>query len=129
MWSAVLFALVWIPRLVLGRLRDVRHLSVRALPRAAVAILVAAFTLLIVSPQFRVADELWGRPTALSVGFWAATWLFAATTAAGLMLAIYARQWDVRRSVRWHALAVSLANAVVLAYLTYWGMIGWRPWT
>jgi hypothetical protein len=34
----------------------------------------------------------------------------------------------VRRAVRWHAMAVSLANAVVLAYLVYWGVIGMRTW-
>jgi hypothetical protein len=56
------------------------------------------------------------------------TWLFALTTIAGLVQAIRARQWDVRPVVRRHALLVSIANVIVLAYLAYWGIIGLRTW-
>ena len=39
-----------------------------------------------------------------------------------------ARRWEVLPLVRRHALMVSIANVVVLAYLTYWGIIGLRTW-
>ncbi len=126
MASAVAFALVWVPRKMLGRLRKARHLSVRAFPLIAVLSLAAAFGVLMLSMD----DPLMklGRPTALSVGFFLLTLVFAAAALAGLVQAVRARKWEVHRGVWLHALLVSLANTVVFLYLGYGGVIGLRPW-
>lgn len=127
MLSAVLFALVWVPRKLLGRMRGVRHISVRALPVVAV-FLVAAATALLIAGSADYPDERFGVPTVWSVGFCVLTWLFAGTAIVGLMQTIRAQRWEVNRWVRRHALLVSVANVVVVGYLGYWGIIGLRTW-
>jgi CubicO group peptidase (beta-lactamase class C family) len=71
MASAVAFALVWVPRTALGRLKSAQHLSVRALPLLAVLFLAAAAGFVFMAS----ADPLprLGRPTFYSVGFFRST--------------------------------------------------------
>ncbi len=126
MASAVAFALVWVPRKMLGRLRNTRHLSVRAFPLIAVLALAGAFGVLMLSMDDPLVNL--GRPTALSVGFFLLSLVFAAAALAGLVQAVRARKWEIHRGVWLHALFVSLANTVAVLYLSYWGVIGLRPW-
>jgi hypothetical protein len=128
MVSSVLFALVWVPRKLFGRLQGVKHLSVRALPLLAVLCLVGVFVLIAASLEATLLFSRFGTMTAWSVGLWALTWLFACAAILGLVQAFRARHLGVRQSVRVHALLVSAANVVVLAYLAYWGIIGLRSW-
>jgi hypothetical protein len=127
MLTAVGFALVWVPRKLLGRLRDARHLSVRVFPVIAVVTLAVAFDVMLLSMDDPLPKL--GRPTVWSVGFYLLTLLFAAAALAGFVQAVRARNWEIRRGVWLHALLVSLANVVVLLYLGYWGVIGLRPWS
>jgi CubicO group peptidase (beta-lactamase class C family) len=127
MVSAVLFPLVWLPRKLLGRMKGVRHWSVRLLPLLAVLCLGAAFVLFFGAAASKPIDRL-GHPTAWSVGFCVLTWLFAVMAVAGLVQAIRASRWEVNRWMWTHALLVSAANVVVLCYLAYWGVIGLRTW-
>jgi hypothetical protein len=128
MLSAVLFALVWVPRWLLGRLRGVRGLSVRVLPLLAVLWLVGAFTLLAVSAEPPQVFERFGRLTPWSAGLCALTWLFALTAMIGLLQALRGRRLGVSRAVRRHALLVATANTLAAAYLAFWGIIGLRTW-
>jgi CubicO group peptidase (beta-lactamase class C family) len=128
MLSAVLFALVWVPRWTLRRLRGVKGLSVRALPLLAVLWLVGAFALLAVSGEPPLPFERFGRLTPWSVGLCALLWLFALTAVVGLMQAMRGRRLGVRRAVWLHSLLVSVANVLVAAYLAFWGLIGLRTW-
>lgn len=126
MASAVVFALVWMPRKLLGRSREVRHLSVRLFP------LLAAVALAVASGLFVLAGsdplERLGRPTVYSVGFLLLIWLFTVSTVLGLIQVGRARRWDVHRGVWVHSLLVSLANGLVALYLGYWGIIGLATW-
>jgi CubicO group peptidase (beta-lactamase class C family) len=126
MASAVAFALLWVPRKLLGRLRNTGHLSVRAFPLIAVLAIAGAFGVLMLSMDDPLVKL--GRPTVLSVGFFLLTLVFAAAALAGLVQAVRARKWEIHRGVWLHALFVSLANTVVVLYLSYWGVIGLRPW-
>ncbi|UCC81840.1 MAG: beta-lactamase family protein [Gemmatimonadota bacterium] len=127
MASSVAFALVWVPRKLLGRLRGARHLSVRTFPLLAVLSLVAGFFVLMLSMDDPIVKL--GRPTALSVGFFLLTLVFAAATLTGLVQVVRARKWEIHRGVWLHALLVSLANTAAVLYLSYWGVIGLRPWS
>lgn len=127
MLSAVLFALVWVPRWALRRMRGVKGLSVRVLPLLAVLWLVGAFALVAVSAP-PLLFERFGRLTPWSAGLCALTWLFALTAVIGLLQALRGRGLGVRQAVWLHALLVSAANTLVAAYLAYWGLIGLRTW-
>ena len=124
MASSILFALVWVPRKLLGRLRGISHLSVRTVPLLSVLSLAGAFGLIFAAGE----DVIWdfGRPTIWSWSWVVLTWLFAIFAVSGLVQAF--RNGSVRKSVRVHSLLVSLANLTVMLYLSYWGIIGLRPW-
>jgi hypothetical protein len=129
MLSAVVFALIWVPRKLLGRLRGVKHLSVRLLPLLAVFCLAGGVALVSLSVSGNEIITRFGHKTVWSLTFYLLTWLFALTAVAGLIQAVRARHWEVNRGVRLHALLVSLANTIVLLYLGYWGLIGLRTWS
>lgn len=127
MLIGVLFAVVWSPRKLLGRMRGVRHLSVRILPVVAAFWLTATSAILVVGSA-AYPSQLFGTPAFWSVCFCLLTRLFGVTAVAGLVQAVRARRWEVNRWVRRHALFVSVANLVVVGYLGYWGIIGLRTW-
>jgi hypothetical protein len=128
MLSSLLFAVVWVPRRLLGRMRAVQHLSVRALPLVAVLCLIGTFVLLVQAGDATLAINRLGRVTPFSIGVCVLTWLFAVATILGLVQVVRAGPMGVRRSVRIHSLLVVAANVVALAYLAYWGIIGLRTW-
>lgn len=127
MASAPLFALVWVPRKLLGGLRGVRHLHVRVVPLLSVLCLAAALALLAAAGADPI--QRLGKPTAYSVGFCAATIAFALTAVVGLALALAAPAGEMNRWARRHVIAVATACALVAAYLLRFGIIGLRTWT
>jgi len=124
--SIALFALVWIPRLVFGRLRGVKHLAVRVLPLLAVACLGAAMALIAMSTDSFL--EHFGFATPYSVGFAAFTLGFAAASLLGLLVALRADRRAMNPVVYWHSLVSSVVLSVVTIYLASWGIIGYRTW-
>jgi CubicO group peptidase (beta-lactamase class C family) len=124
MVSSVLFALIWIPRKLFGRMRGVTDLHIRFIPFLSVLCLIA-FVLLI---TFEGDDiMLLGRITWLSVSLFLLTILFALFSFWGFVLALRAPK-TLRRSVAIHSLLVAAANMIVALYLLYWGIIGLRTW-
>lgn len=126
MISAIAFALVWLPRKLFGRMRGVQHLSVRVLPLLAVLSLIGFWGILFHGMTDAIPHLT--RPTVMSVGIFVLSLIFAALTLAGIMQVYRGRRWELNRWVWRHALLVSAANAIVLAYLAYWGILGLRTW-
>jgi CubicO group peptidase (beta-lactamase class C family) len=127
--SSVLFALVWVPRKLFRRMKGVPYLSIRVVPLLSIFCLAGAFALLVLSGLD--ADALFtrfGNITIWSLTVCALTWLFAFGAVVGLVQVLRARNAAVRRWVYIHAALVSLANVILLGYLTYWGLIGLRTW-
>jgi len=124
MLSSLLFALVWIPRRLLRKIK-VPHLSVRVLPIFPSLCLFAIAALLMSSGDM---IQQFGNATVRSVSVWLLSYLFALMSFAGLAQVVRAWRWDVKRGVRVHALLVSLANVIVSLYLIRWGIIGLRTW-
>jgi len=126
MLSAIVFAPVWIVRLLLGRLRGAKHLSVRALPLLAVVMLLITLVVF-VTAMSNVAHL--GVMSAWSLSITALTILFPLASAAGLVQAVRSFRWSgVNRAVRVHSLLVSLANVAAAAYLAAYGWVGVRTW-
>jgi CubicO group peptidase (beta-lactamase class C family) len=126
MGSALLFALVWIPRKLLGRMPGVPYLSIRWVPLLSILCLGGSVALFAASGGDMI--QRFGKPTIWSIGFCVLTLGFALGSVAGLTLALRARGSNLRRPVYVHAVAVSLANTAVAVYLAYWGVIGYRSW-
>jgi CubicO group peptidase (beta-lactamase class C family) len=123
--STILFALVWIPRWLFGKLAGVPKRSVRVWP------LLATITLLIwvgvVMLKLEDAIAVLGNPTPWAWTLTVTSLLFPLLGAVGLLKA--RRAVEVNRFVRWHALAVSAVFVIVAVYLTWFGVVGWRSWS
>jgi CubicO group peptidase (beta-lactamase class C family) len=126
MVSALLFALVWIPRRVLTG-RRVQSIAVRTLPALAAAFLAAAILLVVLASSDLLVRL--GTPTVYSVGFAVLTVMFAVSALAGAVQVLRTRPADAGHGVWWHSALVSGANLFVLLYLGAYGMIGMRFWT
>ena len=126
MLSSLLFALVWIPRRLLRKIK-VQHLSVRVLPLLPILCLFAVAALFM-SCEDMIMIQQFGNATFRSVSVWLLSYLLVLISLAGLAQVIRTRRWSVNQGVRVHALLVSLANVVVSLYLIYWGIIGLRTW-
>jgi hypothetical protein len=63
-----------------------------------------------------------------SAAFYAGTVLLPIAAVLALGLSIVAWQRGAGRWLRAYAVVISLAALVASAYLTAWGMIGFRPW-
>ena len=126
MITSLLFALIWIPRKLLGKMKDVKHLSLRGLPLLA----VCAFFLFMVVPMSspNPFQDL-GRITFYSISFFSLTILYAVLSFVALSVSIWSFMWQINRVLRIHSLLVSVGSSILTIYLLYWGYIGWRSWT
>ncbi len=123
MLSSLAFALVWMVRKLIGKMKGVRHLSVRGVP------LLAALCFLGI-PFFANAlnGAAIGALNFFTFGIFLATILFPLLSLLGLVLALRVPKEEIHRGVRLHSLLVSLACCVVAAFLASWGLIGIRFW-
>jgi CubicO group peptidase (beta-lactamase class C family) len=123
MATSLLFAIVWVPRKLLGRMRGVQHLWVRGLP------LLASLTLLAIFLRSRNQPAIvMGRPDSVTITIYLLTILFPALSVAALVLAARPWQLQMSRVVRVHSLLVAIACCTVSWYFAYWGLIGARVW-
>ena len=123
MLSSLPFALIWLARKLLGKMKGVQHLAVRIVP------LLAVLSLAIIPFCFNALHgTAIGTANALTIGIYMATILFALLSLFGLFLALRVPKSEIHRGVRIHSLLVSLACCVVALFFASWGLIGLRLW-
>jgi len=125
--TTVLFALVWVPRKLLGKLKGVKHQAARVWPLIAtlsIAGIIGVFAL-----SMDDAITAFGTSNWHSMTLFACTLLFPAAALLGLVTAYRAPAGEMKGGVRCYARAVSLVFTIAAAYLAYWGMAGWRSWS
>ena len=123
MATSLLFAVVWILRKLLGGMKDVKHLAVRAIPLLATlsfAALVFCFT------KLGGADT--GKLTVWTVGIFALSILFSLLSLYGLLLVARVPKSEIHKGTRIHSLLVALACCVLTAFIASWHLIGLRLW-
>ena len=132
--SSVLFAPVWIVRMIFGKLRPAGPLSVRVMPLLGAAFLIlfdAAFAIgLLGAITSHEVDDLTplGTPSALSITIMLSSIAFALATVASLYVLYRERTAAMNRVVYWHSLTVTGGLLGVVIYYGYWGLIGVRLW-
>ncbi len=133
MLTSILFALIWVPRWAIHKLRGAEppfsraSLARRTQPLGAILILVLSFISLAVGASDAIARL--GAPTPMSIGFFVGSLAFA------LLALVSAVQWwrtrgeeNVHRGVRVHSLLVNVALLLTVAGLVSWGLLGLRTW-
>jgi CubicO group peptidase (beta-lactamase class C family) len=123
MISAPLFALVWIPRKLLGRMKGVRHVGARVWPLLAV-VTFAIPVWLYIEADFMTL----GARTPSAMAFTACTVLFAVFSLASLVSILRVPRREVNLGAYLHTLLCAAALSMVTVYLFYWGVIGVRTW-
>jgi hypothetical protein len=126
MASSLAFALVWIPRKLLGRMKEAPKLSVRVWPLAAALCFLGLA--LLASRQDPSVIWLLGNLTLYSGALFLLSLLFPAASVLSLMAALWRRPPAVRRGVWLHSLLCSLSACVIAGYLAWFGLIGMRTW-
>jgi len=120
--SAVLFALVWLILWAIGKLKDVKHLSVRAVPLVATLLLAA-----VMFSMTKIFEDV-GQVGLWSVTIFAGTILFAFLSLFGLWLAVRVPRAEIHNGIRIHSLLVSAACCLLTAFFASWHLIGLRLW-
>lgn len=126
MLSSLLLSLVWVPVWFFRRPYDRKQIVIRLLPAATVFSFLSFLGIICMCLGDPVV--LLATPTVWSVGVMLLTYLYAALTIACLCLVVISRKWNVPSWIWWHTGLVTTANALVLLYLSYWGIIGLRTW-
>lgn len=123
MLSSVAFAVIWIIRKLLGKMKAVRHLSVRVVP------LIATLLLFLIPFCFNALNgNAIGTANLATITIFLVTLFFPLLAVGGLILALRVPKAEIHRGVRTHSLLVSLACCVIAAFFTSWGLIGVRLW-
>ena len=123
MLSSVAFAVIWIIRKLLGKMKAVRHLSVRVVP------LIATLLLFLIPFCFNALNgNAIGTANLATITIFLVTLFFPLLAVGGLILALRVPTAEIHRGVRTHSLLVSLACCVIAAFFTSWGLIGVRLW-
>jgi CubicO group peptidase (beta-lactamase class C family) len=123
MATSLLFAIVWILRKVFGRMKDVQHMAVRAVPLLATLSfigLVFCFT------KLGGADT--GKLTVWTAGIFTLSLLFPILSLYGLFLAVRVPKKEINNGTRVHSLLVALACSLVTIFIASWHIIGLRLW-
>jgi len=124
MIATALFALIWIPRWLFGKLAGVPKRHVRVWPLLATLSVAAFVGVVAISAEDVIA--VLGHPTAWAWTITIATVVFPVSALVGLVTAWRAR--EINLIVRWQALFASAVFVIVSIYLAWFGMIGWRSW-
>lgn len=125
MATSILFALVWIPRKMFGRMKGVKYLALRVVPLLASLTFLAAIVLWIHGggSTFALAT-----PSPFAISICLLTILYAILSTAGFLLALRSFRYPMNRAARLHSIAVAFACIGWTVFLAYWGMIGLRFW-
>jgi hypothetical protein len=132
--SSVLFAPVWVVRMIFGKLRNAGPLSVRVMPLLGAAFLMVFDVALAIGLRGMITrnevDDLTplGTPSALAITVMLSSIAFALATVASLYVLYRERTAAMNRVVYWHSLAVTGGLLGVAIYYGYWGLIGVRLW-
>jgi hypothetical protein len=125
--SILLYAPFWIFGGLIKRRRRPAERMMRLWPLIAVLSLLAFVGLLVLSGSDAIARL--GNLTIWSFGLTITTLLFAAAALAGTVTLWRARKVEIRRSVRWYSIAVTIALLIAVVYLACFGVIGIRTWS
>src|SRR5713101_1180854 len=123
MLSSLPYALVWLFLKLVGFVKDVHHLSVRAVP------LVATLALLNVPLCFtRLSGAQFGSFNLWTVGIFLGTFFFPILSVVGFVLVLRVPKEEIHRGVRIHSLLVSSACCVLTGFLLSWHLLALRLW-
>ena len=123
MLTTLPFALIWLFRKLIGAMKEVRHLRVRAVP------LFATLAFLVIPLCFtRLDGSQVGSFNLWTVGVFLGTFFFPLLSIVSLVLVLRVPKEEIHRAVRIHSLLVSSACCVLTGFLLSWHLLALRLW-
>jgi hypothetical protein len=121
--SSLPYALVWLFLKLVGAMKGVRHLSVRAVPLLTTLSLLAVPLCLM-----KLSGAQIGSFNCWTAGIFLGTFFFPLLSILGLILVLRVPKEEIHRGVRIHSLLVSSACCVVTGFLLSWHLLALRLW-
>jgi len=123
MLSSLPYALIWLFLKLIGAMKDVRHLPVRAIPSlATLSLLIVPLCVMRLSGTRIGSLNLW------TAGIFVGTFFFPILSMIGLVLVLRVPKEEIHRGVRIHSLLASSACCVITGFLWSWHLLGLRLW-
>jgi hypothetical protein len=133
MASSILFAVVWVPRLLMGRMKGVKHLKARLFPLLAVLFFFTTYVPLLIGLMSIELDKAMmarlGFLTIYSFAIFISSLCFALFSFLGLFYSLRALFAETGRGAHMHALLVSMVNVIATIYLWHGNVIGIMTWS
>jgi CubicO group peptidase (beta-lactamase class C family) len=133
MASSLIFAVIWVPRWLTGRIKRVKYLNARLFPLLAVLFFFLTYIPLLYGIMMIEIDKALmaklGFLTPYSIGLSASSLCFAAFSLLGLLFSLRALFDDSRKAVHIHSLLVSIVNVTAALYLLHGHVIGIMTWS
>jgi hypothetical protein len=133
MLSSLVFALMWVPRRLLGSLREERHLKVRLFPLLAVLFFSITYISLVLGlVEIEVNKTMMARLGLFSIyslGVFISSVCFALFSLLGLFFSLRALPSKANRAAHIHSLLVSIVNMTAVVYLWFGDVIGIMTWS
>lgn len=126
LFSAVLFAFIWVPRKALGGLRNSGPLAVRSWPLAG-AVGVLGILVFYANVQEGWVSVL-GSMNAWTIGVFLLSLLFPVSALFSVVALWRSRRAPINRAVFWHAVLVTFSLVFMTGFGWCWNLIGARLW-
>jgi CubicO group peptidase (beta-lactamase class C family) len=124
--SVLLYAPFWLIGGLFKKRRRPFERAIRLWPLIAVLSLCGALAAFMIAGDDVVSQ--FGAMTVLSTFLFFCTLVYVAACAASALALWKARHKPIRFLVRWHAIITTVGLCIGALYLSYWGVIGYRPW-
>jgi CubicO group peptidase (beta-lactamase class C family) len=123
MLTTLPYAVFWLLLKLVGAMKDVRHVSVRAFPLfATISLLIVPLCLM------RLGGSQIGSFNFWTAGIFLGTFFFPLLSVIGFALVLRVPKDQVHRAVRIHSLLVSSACCVLTGFLWSWHLLALRLW-
>lgn len=127
--AAVLFACIWIPRKMLGKIQSNNSLKLRVWPLVTTVPLIFTLVLVLYGKGHPNVTELVGRMSVLSLTLFISSLLFLVANFWSLIVWSQMKRRAINQFVYWHSTLFILFNFLIFMYLLKHGLIGVRLWT
>lgn len=123
MLTTLPYALFWFLLKLVGAMKDVRHVAVRAIPLfATISLLIVPLCLVRLGGSQIGSFNLW------TAGIFLGTFAFPVLSVIGFVLVLRVPKEEIHRAVRIHSLLVSSSCCIITGFLWSWHLLALRLW-
>lgn len=125
--SSILFAFIWGPRKLLGKLPNPGPWSVRCIPLLG-SLAYLGFWLIYAFTEATLGEAGFGHPNAWTISLFVTSLAIPLGAVLSVVSVWRHRKVTMNRVAYWHAVLVTLGLVFVTGFFLNWGVIGLRTW-